>query len=387
VTFTEALIDNDPSTLEQGVIEEIEAAFEEWEPAAGNLDSWLIKAFARIASTVRDQAAVTSAALFKKFGETIVSVPPILAAPATATSTWVLVDNSGYTIPAGTEVSIAGSGDESFAFRVVADVTVEPGKTETEEGEVVLEAIEPGEAANGLTAAPDPISAISFVESVALVGATSGGVDEEDEDAYLERLTEALQLLSLSLIVQRDFEIDARAIAGIARALCIPGYNAEKAKEEPLAVTVIPVDENGAKLSAPVKEELQERQEAKVPSGVLNFVADPTYTKIDVETKVTALPGFDPEAVKAAVEARLAEYLNPANWGLPTFGDTSSTGWVNQTTVYLNELISEVDRVQGVGRVVSLKLAKGGGSKEAKDVALEGIAPLTEAGTLTVTAE
>jgi hypothetical protein len=386
-TFTEALIDNDPAALEQEVIEAIEAQFEDWEPAEGDLETWLTKAFARIASTVRDQAAVTSAAMFKKFGETIANVPPILAAPATALTTWTMVDNAGYTIPAGTEVSIAGTGDESFGFRVVSDVTVAPGATTTKAGEVVLEAIEPGVEGNGLSATPEPISAVAFVESVALLGETSGGVDEEDEDAYLDRLIQELQLLSLSLIVPRDFEIDARAVAGVARALCIPAWNGEKAKEEALAVTVIAVGAAGAKLSTPTKEVLQERQEAKVPSGVLNFVGDPTITEVDIEAKATVLPGFDPEAVKAAIEARLSAYLDPANWGLPTVGDPSSTGWVNTATVYLNELISEVDRVQGVGRVVSLKLAKAGGSKEAKDLALTGLAPLTTPKTLTVTVE
>ncbi len=376
----------DASSLEQRVIEALEAAFGEWTAAEGNLEVWLTKAFSRIGASVFDQAALLSTGAFKQFGEEIVNVPPIQAASATVGSTWTMVDNAGYTIPVGTQVNIASSGDESFGFEVVEEVVVEPGSTTTEAGEVLLQAVIPGEAANGLTADPVLSDALAYVSAIELAGTTSGGVDEEEEDDYLDRLVEALQLLSLSLIVGADFEKDARAVAGIERAKAIEAYNADEAKEEPLCVSVYPVDANGAKLSSGVKEALQERQQAKVPSGVLVFAADPEYTKVKVTTQVAVLSGFDPEAVIAAVEARLAEYLDPSNWGIPTQGDTSTnSGWVNQTTVYRFELVSVVDRVGGVDRVVSLTLAKQASELGTADVALPGVVPLTEAGTISVT--
>jgi hypothetical protein len=349
----------------------------------------MIKAFARISSTVREQAAETSAAAFKRFGETIANVPPILAAPASVTSTWTMVDTAGYTIPAGTQVAILKSGDESLGFEVVEAVTVAPGSSVTTAGQVVLRAVEPGEAGNGLTAVPVLIDALAFVQSIALVGATSGGVDEEEEDAYLSRLTEELQLLSLSLIVQRDFEIDARSVAGIARALAIPGYKVSTSEEgKALFVGVFVVDANGAKLSAEAKTALQVRQQAKVPSGVTVEIGDPTYQGIIVEAKAVAKTGFTTASVKAAIEARLNEYLSPKTWGVSTLGDaSSSSSWVNAKTVYRNELISVVDQVAGVERVVTLKLAKFGSGLEEKDVAISGAAPLTEPKTLTVTVE
>ena len=123
-------------------------------------------------------------------------------------------------------------------------------------------------------------------------------------------------------------------------------------------------------------------------SGVLNFVTDPTYTEVDVEAKFTVTTGNEAAATETAVEARLTEYLSPANWGLPSVGDAStSTGWVNQTKVYLNELISEVDRVAGVGRVISLKLVKGGGVLGTADITLAGVATLTKPGLIEATAE
>jgi hypothetical protein len=359
--FVNAVVELDAASIEQQVNEALESKFEGWSPARAGLATWLIKAKARIDSIILEQAGSITRAAYKKFGETIAKVPPILAAPASVTSTWTFSDSDGHTIEDGTLVEIAVSGDETAGFRVVGDVVVPPGVAATATGGVLLQAIEPGVARNGLSADPELVSALSLpIDSIVLEGVTSGGVDEEDEDTYLERLTEELQTLSPSLILPRDFAIDARATAGIARALCIPAYNAEAEKEEALAVTEIGVDAAGASLSAPIKEALKTRQEEKLISGVDLYLADPTHTKVDVFPSATALPGFDPSTVKAAVGDRLAEYLASANWGASSSGE--STGWVNRDKVYFNELISEVDRVDGVDRVVSLLLGGGVGN-------------------------
>lgn len=389
--FTDVLVENSASAAELEIYAQLEAQFAEWEPAEGNLEVWLAKAFARISSIVRGQAAESSAAMFKRFGETIANVPPILAASASVQSTWKMVDTAGYTITAGTKVTIAASGEEAIAFEVVESVTIAPGSKETSAGAVALRAVLPGTEGNGLSgvALPsDSTAATSATETITLVGSTAGGVDEEEEDAYLNRLTEELQLLSLSLIVPEDFAKDARSVAGIARAIALGGYNGETSGQ-PLYVTVFPAAVSGVALSTPVKEALQARQQAKVPSGVTVVVKDAKYTKVDVSAEVVSTPGYTTAAVKAAVEARLAEYLSPANWGVPNFGDPASAagGWINTTKVYINEVISELDRVPGVLRVTSAKIRKAGvGTLEAKDLTLEGVVPLTELGTLTITA-
>lgn len=372
--FVEVLTNNDPDLLEEEVYEQLEAQFEGWEPAEGNLEVWLIKAFTRLASIVREQAAVTSREAFKRFGQTVVNVPPVLAAPATVASTWTMINDAGYTIPTGTKVQIVAAGDQAFAFQTIGEIVVAPGDTETAAGEVVLQAVEAGEEANGLSEDPTLIDSLAFVDAIALTGVTSGGVDDEDEDAYLDRLTEALQLLSLSLILPRDFEVDARAVAGIARALCIPNYNPDdESDDNALMLCVFPADADGGSLGPPIKTELQERQQGKVPVDVVVKVGDPTHTGVDVDAEVEVLDGFDKATVTGAAEARLAEYLSSANWP-----------WADKA--YFLELVSEVDRVRGVGRVVSLKLAKAGGVLGTADVSLDGPAPLAEAGEITVSA-
>jgi hypothetical protein len=390
-SFVAAITEDDATLLEADIYELLQAKFEGWEPAEGNLEVWLTKAYVRLASTVRDQAAETSAAIFKKFGETIISLPPTTAVPASVTSTWIMVDDAGYTIDAGTKVAIPVAGDDSRAFEVVEAVTIPPGSNATADGEVLLRSVNPGAADNGLSADADPIDstpATSAVELIELDGVTSGGVDEEEEDEYLERLKEHLQLISTSLVIASDFEIDTRAWPGVARDKCVPGYNPEdKTTDNPLTVCNFPIDLAGEPLSAPVRAEITAHHEASVPSGVDIFVVEPDYTEVDVTVKVAVEVGYDPSTVVAAVEARLNEYLSPANWGLPKVGDGAAVGWDNVLKVYFLELVSEVDRVGGVNRVVSLQLAEHGDPPGTADVSLAGVAPLARPGDIEVSAE
>jgi hypothetical protein len=334
-------------------------------------------------------AAETRAAMFKRFGEKIADVSPIEAAPATAQSTWTLSDTAGHPIKAGTKVTIAVPNDgQPQGFEVVADVVVAPGSAVTGAGAVTLRAVIAGVAGNGLTADPIPSDAFNYIESVELVGATANGVDAEDEDAYLDRLTEDLELLSLSLIVEDDFAKDARSVAGIARCLCIGGYNPETATfGNPLVVCDFPVDAAGVDLSAERHEELVARQQAKVPSGVEVFSANPTRTKVDAKTQVAVVAGFETAAVLAAVEARLAEIFSPAKWGTQGLQGEAPPGlWENATHVYFYKLVGEIERIPGVDRVVSLEIAKHGSGLAKADIELLGPAPLAEPGTLEVSA-
>lgn len=374
--------DMDDAALERQIDEELEARFDGWSPAKAGLFSFMKKAFVRVGTLLYGQLNLTLVAMFKRFGESLIGVPPILAAPASGESVWTMIDNAGYTIPAGTQVTIAAAGDRVVGFRTVEEVTVAPGFTTAA---VTLVAIEPGTQGNKLTADPVLRDALAFVASIDLEGETSNGVDEETEDAYLVRLVKTLRTLSLSLIVGQDFEIDALGMAPVAYALCVEAWNSEAGEEAALHVSLYAKDAAGAPLSGPNKAALVARQQAKVPNGVLVHAADATYTAVKVKAPVAVLPGFDPETVKAAVAARLNEYLAKSKWGAASSGDIgSSGGWVNRTTLYRNELVSEVDRVGGVDRVGALELAKQADPFGTADVALPGKVSVTEPGTIEV---
>src|SRR6478609_7390728 len=145
MSFVAIEANSSASGIEQETYEALEARFAGWEPAEGNLEVWLIKAFSRIGASIFDMATLMSKEAFKTFGERVVNVPPILAAPAFASSTWTLVDDAGYTIPAGTQVEIEAAGDRHVGFATTEDIVVAPGITSAT---VPLGALEAGVVGN-----------------------------------------------------------------------------------------------------------------------------------------------------------------------------------------------------------------------------------------------
>jgi hypothetical protein len=382
--FQEIEAEASAAAFEQETYELFESRFEGWSPAEGDVLVWLAKAWSRIGATVVDQARTMSRAAFKRFGESVVTVPPVHASPAVATSVWTMIDTAGYTIPAGTQVVIEAAGDQVVGFITVGEVVVAPG---ADKATVLLQAVEPGEAGNGLTADPILSDSLAFVSKIELEGATADGVDEEDEDVYLGRLVETLQTRSLSLIKGRDLEVDARGVPAIARAKCIEAWNADEGKEEALAVSVYPIDEDGESSSTPTKEELETRQTDKLLNGINYYVGTPSYTTIKGKVEIEVEPGFDKAAVVAAVEAWWPEKFSPARWGLPTQGDPGASGWENHTKVYRLKSIGEIERIGGVARVVTFKHAKNEEALgTAEELTLTGVAPLTKAGAFEVSA-
>jgi hypothetical protein len=382
--FASTFEEVDSSSLEAEFIEALEAGLSGWLPAEGDPLLWLAKVTSRIGATIFEQAATMEKGAFKRFGEAIVSVPPVQAAAASVGSTWTMIDGAGYLVPAGTQVSIAASGETQLGFVTVGDTVIAPEATKAT---IVLQAVIPGTEGNNLSEDPQLLDSLAFVEAISLEGAhTSGGVDEEEEDAYLNRLTEALQTLSDSLILPRDFEIDARSHPDIARAKCIRNYDADKEEGEvALCQSIYPITAEGEPPSEADREALLAAQQEKLLTDIQHHVGVPQYTEVDVESEIEVEEGFDPTTTIAAVQARLGEIFDPSKYGAPKQGDSGS-GWENRPVVYYLKLVGEVEKVGGVGRVVTLKLCKGGGTPEAKDLTLVGVAPLTKPGSFTVTA-
>lgn len=182
-------IETDDTTLSIQMMQHLMTAYPGWIPREGNLEVWLIEIFARIEAETRDVASAVPAEIFRYFGKSVMNIPAIDGAPAMAQSTWTMRDNGGYTIPAGTVVVYQPTGDQQTYFRTLSEVVVAPGLTSTTEGEVTLVAIDVGNSGNGLAAQQvNLVDALAFVASIVSTTTTSGGVDPETDDAYLNRL-------------------------------------------------------------------------------------------------------------------------------------------------------------------------------------------------------
>lgn len=384
--FVSIELDVDRGQARDNAFAAMAARFPGWSPNDGNLETWLIAACADLAGDMMEAAVDVPAEIFRAFGQKIAGVPTIDAAPAAANTTWTTIDDSGYTIPAGTLVQIAATGSVSYAFEVQDEVLIDAGSTTTETGEVVLVAKVPGSAPNGLESDPTLLDSLAFVDTITLESTVSGGVDAEDPDDYLDRLVEVIRLQSPRPILASDAAILARTIPGVWRATALDLYDPDTdTYDNERTVTVAVVDEDGEDCADAVKDAVEALLTAEREANFVFHAIDPTRSTIKVSTTVTALEGFDPAAVAAAVEAALANYLSPGTWGLPLATGDDPRAWRNVTTVRRNELIALVDRVAGVDYVSALTLAKGSDSLATSDVTLDGPAGLPEPGTMDAT--
>lgn len=381
-------VEVDPEDVISDVVTYIQTKWPDWTPADGNLDYWLIRAIAAESAELRELASQVPTAIFRYFGSSILGVAPIDASAATVASTWVVKDDAGYTIPAGTQVGIRSGGDQLFAFETAADVSIDPGDLTTDVGGVTLVAIIEGFDASGIGGTgvlAELIDPLDFVVSVTLTTATTGGTDDEEDIVYLNRLSNYLTLLSPRPILPNDFAVLATSIAGVARATAIDGYNpADSTFNNERMIAVAAIDANGNAVSAGVKQQIDNYLQSLREVNFVVNVIDPTLTTVDVQFTIKALPGFDPAAVADAAEVDVRTYLSPGSWGHnPTSANPSTdTTWTNVTTVRYLEVAQVINNTVGVDYIASLGIRKGAAAYDILDVSITGVAPLPNAGSV-----
>lgn len=216
----------DPYQLTADAFAFIQSQIPGWQPAEGHLETWIIYACARMVSTLAQVASQVPVEIFQYFGGQLLGVQPNAGAAAEAQTTWTMVDSKGYTIPAGTVVAYATSGNTLVPFATTAQVIVPAGATSTSAGAVTIQAQTAGAAADSIPAGPlILVDQLAYVASVTSTTTTSGGADPETTAEYLNRLSARLQLLSPRPVLAADYAVLAAQTAGVARALGIDNYN------------------------------------------------------------------------------------------------------------------------------------------------------------------
>ena len=219
--YIEVPIETDPAILEQDSFDYFQAVFPEWVPNDANVETILIEAVAKMTAEARDVASAVPTDIFRYFGA-LVGIETQEATFAVGTTDWVMIDNQGYTIPAGTQIGIEVTGDLTVPFETIEDVVIPEGFTDADG--IQIRAIEEGADASGISGLVSLIDTLDFVSTITLVAPTSGGEDAEDDDEYLNRLRTRLQLLAPRPILARDFAIFAQDIGEVERAVGIDNY-------------------------------------------------------------------------------------------------------------------------------------------------------------------
>ena len=379
-------IDTDPQDILSDAYNFLQTYIAGWQPSPGNLDVWLLMSLSAAAAETRDVASAVPKDIFRYFGASLIGLPPIDAAPSTTLTDWTMVDNQGYTIPAGTQVAIATSGSDQVPFVTTADVIIPSGST-TATG-VLITSVNDGADTAGLGSIGGTVQLLdplSFVSGITQEQVTTGGVDAEADSDYLNRLASWLQLLTPRPILPGDFATLARTqIVGIFRAVCIDGYDpVTNTYNNAREVSLAGIDANGTPLGSTIKAALLAYMNSVREVNFIVNVIDPSINLIDVTYTVKALPNYDLTALVGSINTAIQAYLNPVTWGTTS---TDPTAWNNVTVVRYNKMIQVIEDVPGVDYLSALTMDIHGGSMAAADVTLTGVAPLASADVLTGTA-
>ena len=379
-------LETSPEQLVEDSIEYLQAQLPGWLPAEGNLEVWVLEAAARQAAETRELTTQVPRAIFRYFGATVAGIPPIDAIAATVPSTWTLVNTDGYTITAGTVVGLATSGDDVHPFAVLTDVVVPSGEQATDAGAVTLVATDTGAGPNGIASGTTAqlLDTLEFVQTVETTDTVSGGIEAETDDEYLGRLASELQLLAPRPIVPEDFATLARSTPGVTRAIAIDGYDATAMTTgNERTITVAVIDDMGADVSTALRAQVDDLLQGEREVNFLVYVVSPTRVGIDVTMTGVKLAEWTIADVTANVEASIAEFLDPALWGLPQGGDVLR--WLDERTVRYLDLAAQITSSEGLDYISTLTLAVTGDTLESDDVAMVGVPVLPSEGSISVT--
>jgi hypothetical protein len=375
-------IETIPEEMSASVIEFIQTVYPDWEPADGNLEARILDGVSRLAAEGNDLVSVVADQAFQKFGVETIQVDYQAAAPAVGDTTWTMIDDAGYTVLAGTTVSIEKTGDTKIGFETIADFTVAPGHTATAAGAVPIRAIIDGADGNELTNDPDLIDALDYVDHVDLVGTTTDGADAETPEEYMSRLTEELRLMSGTPILEEDFAILIRRNPSVVRSIAIANWNPTlDTLGNERYVGGVGLDEDGQDISALTKTAIEDDINARRETNFVFEMGEPTYNTIDIDLEGRAYETFDTATVEANVLAALEDYLHPLKFGNVPFGG-DSLAWRNADKVRFNEIVQVVNSAEGFNFIEPAGLEVNGGTA---DITLLGTVPLTEVGTINIT--
>lgn len=364
------LLDVDAQQLLDTALANLAISFPDWTPREGNTEVVLLEEFAAMVEddvyALNQLPGALTEVLLRLFGLTRDQ-----GAPPAASVEFTVSDSSGYTIPQGTTVRLSlGEDAEPVDFTTDTDLVIPGGQLV---GTVAASGAEATVAANGRAAGTmlELLDAITYVNSVELADAVSGGRVAEEGEAFLDRAVPVLSRLTSTLVRPEDVEAYVATAAAVTRVRSLDLYNPNDPGSTPGSspgyVAVAVATAGGGSLSSAAKAVLVADLRNRMHAGLIVNVIDADVTLVNVTLRVLRFAAADDAAVEAAVTQALTDYLDPDAWA---WGDV----------VRVNELIAIADGAAGVDTVLEVSVPNG-------DLALTGWAPLAKAGTITVVVE
>jgi hypothetical protein len=370
--FIEVPIETDADALADNAIDVLQAQWTDWEPNEGDPEVIQIEALSQMAADVADVAAIMPNAAFEAILERLFNVIPQDGTPAVGTVTFTLVDSTANVIPGGTEVDIDG-----YAFSVDEDTPTVAGSTTV--AAVPVTANDNDTGANGLTGETVVlVGVLAFVSDVSLDGPTSGAIDPETEQEYLDRGSQALELQAITLVTAHDYELMALSDPRVGRAVAVTNMATR-------TITVTASQADGTNLPTAAKTDLAALFDSYRQTTWTVMLGDATKTTINVTFQIHVYPSFNAAAVITAAVDAVTVFLDPVAWGSNT--STPAPTPDVEPRVRKNKLIDVIGSVTGVDYVIDLTITGSAGSVQSNgDWLMPGTVPVPSAGTVSGTA-
>lgn len=355
----------DEPALLTAAVQAVKAAIPEWDAKPGSTEVLLLEGFASLLALDIMSARMVEGDMV----ESLMDLYGIVRDPGTAaTGKARLVALPGtptVTVPEGTTLRYVVPGtDETVDLETLETATI---VTSTSlEAVVAVRAADIGTTGNGTPAGAElyAIGDFATLERAEVAEVIGGGEDPEDDDAFLGRAAAVLSRQTSSLVLPEHFQLAAIETAGVGRSLVLDLYNpASPGTAAPGHVSVVVADERGEVLPAGTKTAVETSLSAKAIASVTVHVIDPTYTNISFTATVKAAADFTAAEAKAAGEAALREWLDPATWA-----------WSSSATTF--DAAGVLAQVPAIASVTTIT---GGGTLAAPG-------PLPRPGTITVNA-
>jgi hypothetical protein len=399
---------SDPDALAEEGFDFLATVIPGYTTRPGNIETVLTEANAQIGADVVEQVSQVPPILFSYFGQAFLGLPMREALPAVATAAITFAPESqAMQIDDGWQLLVPNPSGIDVAFTTDDPLLAPAGGGVVTVG---ITAMDPGMAGNGSFGIAEPIEQVEWVTLIEVTVPAINGSDEESDDDYLNRLSEALSIYAPRPILAVDHATMARQVEGVGKTTALDLYQ-PGTDDQPVnsgtwvgagpanpvnagagvygverCVTTVILDEQGNPPSQALKQSVFNLLDQSREVNFYVYVIGPSTHMVDVTVTVVAYPNYSLAAVKENAENALREWL--ANWTGASVAGTGGTSWVNDTKLRINEVIDYVNRADGVWYAESptdVTFAVDGAAPVSTDVVLTGPAPLPIAGNIVVT--
>ncbi len=140
----------------------------------------------------------------------------------------------------------------------------------------------------------------------------SGGIDRQTVDLARILAPESLRVINRT-VAKEDYEINARSVPGVARALMVTSNEDPGVSENTGNLIIIPV--GGGLPTSTLKDQVLAKVTIELPNTLtfLTIMTDPSFKTVSVDATVFLKEGANAATVKTAIETALASFFAISN--------------------------------------------------------------------------